>query len=268
LSSSLYSAIDFYLKADTINKVHSPYLYALITAMLEFDKSYYDDGALEALRAEYHSNNQTITFEDYGAGPSKQKTAKLSKLAKTSVSNKWKCRLLRNLVLFHRAESIVEFGTNLGISTAYLRMADKRARLITVEAADELMRYAKKNFKRLGYEAEFKTMTFDDYLGNLSLDHFHCDFFYLDGDHSYENTLRYFQFFWENGAEEMMLVLDDINWSAGMRAAWEEIKEKYKCYSVDIYKMGIVVKRPDVIESLHRKIVPRVFKPWQFGFFS
>ena len=269
MTHTLLSLIDFYLRADTINKVHSPFLYELISKAFDMKKTYYADSRIEARRAELANRTDKVSFIDYGAkNKGDLKTVRVSKLMSSSVSNKWKCRFLRNLVLVYQPNHIIEFGTNLGISTAYLRSAKKKAQFTTVEAAEALVEIAQSNLKLLGYSADFRTMTFDDYIRKHPAELTTCDFFYLDGDHSYEGTLRYFKAFWQAGPGNMMIVLDDINWSLAMRRAWEEIKQYANCYSIDIYKMGIIVKRPDLRTSIHKKIVPRMMKPWQFGFFS
>ncbi len=261
--------IDFYLKAETINRIHSPLLYSLITAACNMQKSYYADSRIEALRAELAQRKDSLTYIDYGAiNTGKTKTIKISKLLSSAVSNKWKCKFLRNLVLYYQPQHLIEFGTNLGISSAYMRSAQQKSLFTTVEAAEELSTIAQANFKILCYTADFKTMTFDDFLFSHSKEIESCDFFYLDGDHSYAGTMRYFKTFWDAGPKEMLFVLDDINWSPDMRRAWEDIKTYADCYTVDFYKMGLVIKRPDIQSSLHKKIVPRLLKPWQFGFFG
>ena len=231
------------------------------------NKTYYAESRIEALRTQLKSRTDSLTYMDYGAKNRGQKTVKISKLMSSSVSNKWKCRFLRNLVLARQPTCLIEFGTNLGISTAYMRSAKREGQFITVEAAEALAKLAESNLNLLDLTTDIRTMTFDNYLDQHLNEIRNCDFFYLDGDHSYEGTMRYFKTFWDEGPEDMVIVLDDINWSTSMRQAWEEIKEYERCYSIDIYKMGLIIKKPDLSTSIHKKIVPRILKPWQLGFF-
>jgi len=70
------------------------------------------------------------------------------------------------------------------------------------------------------------------------------------------------------GQKNKVLIVDDINWSDGMARAWKEIKQMPGVSTLDLYKMGIVIRNGNLKEDLHIKYIPRILKPLSFGFFG
>ena len=265
--------MNFYWESKTINSVHSPYLYKLLTHIFELRKTYYADTALETLRQKLKQDETVITFEDHGAGSHKTSSSKLIQktvktLAATSTSNVYKCRLLRNLTLYFRPKVIMELGTNLGLATSYLNAGSPEAELHTIEGAEPLYDLACNNFKELNIKVTAYLGLFDTVLHKVPEVLSRADFVYMDGDHTYESTIKYFEWIWRAGPEKQVIVMDDINWSSGMRGAWNQIKRDYHCRTIDFYKLGLVIKDPELTASDHIKFIPRILKPLSFGFFG
>ena len=66
-------------------------------------------------------------------------------------------------------------------------------------------------------------------------------FVFIDGNHEKASTLQYFNQLLVKSESNLIIVFDDINWSAGMREAWQEIKTNAKVkISADLFFMGIV----------------------------
>lgn len=62
------------------------------------------------------------------------------------------------------------------------------------------------------------------------------DWVFFDGNHKKEPTIRYFHQCLEKASEKALFIFDDINWSAEMQEAWDEIKQHAKVYiTIDLF---------------------------------
>ena len=69
------------------------------------------------------------------------------------------------------------------------------------------------------------------------------DFIYIDGNHTYEATLKYFNLCLPKLSKNGVIIIDDIYWSKEMTKAWSVIKLKNDVtITIDIFKLGIVFK--------------------------
>ena len=85
---------------------------------------------------------------------------------------------------------------------------------------------------------------FDDILPNLIQDSA-FDFVLLDGNHSYEATVRYVNLLLSQNNPPAVIILDDIYWSKGMTKAWSEIIARPDFQlSLDLFELGILLCRP------------------------
>lgn len=250
-------------------------MYDLVTSLFDINKSYYADAQIERLRERLLEDDRTIlTFTDYGAGGQKgdglqyEKQASPLTLTKKSTSNVYKCRLLRNLSLHSRPKTILELGTNLGLATCYLKAGSPSASVHTIEGAKALYDLAGEHFKELNLSITQYHGLFDAILEDIPSVIEQAELVYIDGDHTYEGTLRYFKKLWNEGPPNQIIVMDDINWSKGMRKAWAEIKAAYDCSSINLYKLGIVIKNEQLDHNQHIKCIPRIFKPLSMGFWG
>ena len=74
----------------------------------------------------------------------------------------------------------------------------------------------------------------------------HYDLIYFDGHHTKEATLNYFQQLLPTAHNDSVFVFDDIHWSPGMEAAWEEIKAHPRVkVSIDTFFLGLIFFRKE-----------------------
>ena len=78
---------------------------------------------------------------------------------------------------------------------------------------------------------------------------------YIDGNHTYEATIKYFELALTKKDENTVIIFDDIYWSAGMTKAWQEIKNKKEVLlSIDTFYFGMVFFRSEFVEKIDLKI--------------
>ena len=234
-------------KANTRHGTHSPFIYKLLDDVVYDDRHFYAYDAIAKRRNELLADHSTIEVLDLGAGSSinPNKTRKVSDIAQNSLKNEKISKLLFRLVDRFQPKTIVELGTSLGISGAYLATAFKESQLHTFEGCPETAAIATSTFEAL------KIDNVEQHLGDFGetlqpvLDSLKkVDLAFLDGNHQYQPTVDYFNQILEKSHAESVMIFDDIYWSKGMAKAWEEIKrhEKVTC-TIDMFHIGIVFFR-------------------------
>lgn len=262
----------FYRKAVTVYQVHSPSVYDFITEVMDQDRHYYIYDQIEHLRSLYLASDESIEFIDLGAGSRKLdgQTRKISHIAKYSLSPQKTCKILFNAIKHYKCERILELGTSLGISTCYMASVSSKNHLVAIEGNPACAAITQHNLNQLKLDnAEVIVGNFDDHL-STALDRLtRVDLAYLDGNHSYEATIVYFEKIQPYLHENSVLVLDDIYWSDGMLRAWNEIKDHPQVtYSIDIYSSGFLFFTKNMKQKQHFTLVEPWKKIWQIGLFS
>jgi predicted O-methyltransferase YrrM len=262
----------YYWKANTIYNVHSEFIAEFINEVMNTSKQYYAFYYLESLVKKMKSDHRKINFHDFGAGATTfQKTGerKISEIAKTSVSDRHKCRMLFNLANHYQVNTILELGTSLGISAIYMHSARKNARLLTIEGDETTAELAAHHFRISDATTiELINGEFSAVLPTVLKDVDKINLLFLDGNHTYEATIKYFQMIKPYLSQFAILVLDDIYWSEGMTKAWNEIKSEptFPC-TIEVYGMGICFAGVKM-EKQHFDLISYHKKPWRIGVFA
>jgi predicted O-methyltransferase YrrM len=150
--------------------------------------------------------------------------------------------LIYRLAKSTNPKSVIELGTCLGITTAYLAKTDPGAEIITIEGCPQTAEVAKKNFQELDLNnIELHVGNFDLILPDIIAKQPSLDFVYIDGNHRKDATLNYFKWCLPKVNEDSLLIFDDIYWSEGMKEAWAEIKNHPDVtITVDLFWIGLV----------------------------
>ena len=73
------------------------------------------------------------------------------------------------------------------------------------------------------------------------------DLAFIDANHQYKPAVTYFNQLVSISHVKSTIIIDDIYWSAGMTAAWEQIKNHPQVTTtIDLYNTGIVFFRPEL----------------------
>ena len=228
--------------------IHSPFVYNfyLKTLRRQVDKKSWKKYL--HFRANVFSSNESLENEDFGAGSKKLKhsSSSIQKIAKVAGSSKKKAKLLMRLSNFETPKKILEFGTSLGLGSAALALGNESSRIVTLEGSSSKSQAAQKFFKNSNISNITAVCSdFDDYLNNFETNE-GFDIIFIDGNHTYQATKRYFNLALKHLNTSGMIIFDDIYWSKDMTKAWREICASSAInLSMDLFLVGIVMKRKE-----------------------
>ncbi len=239
---SISSYFSYLLNAKDEHSIHAPFIFNLYTEVICDENPFYVFEQIEGIRSLLLKSQKSINIDDFGAGKGGSYTKKVSSIASKSLKNAKYAQLLFRLVNYFKPEYIIELGTSLGITTMYLASINKNSRVTTFEGSNEIASLAELNFKQLNLTninliRGNMNNTLKTQLSKLK----RVDFAFIDGNHSYDATIDYFNNIINYTDKNSVLVLDDIYWSSEMTKAWEEIKKNPNVFStIDLYHLGIV----------------------------
>lgn len=245
--------------------IHSPYLFHIVRFLFRDENSYYCFADIERRREQLLACEDRLDVVDYGSCGSPEGThvhRRVCDIAKNHLESARMGQLLFRLVVFmgeheKRPLRIVELGTSLGITTAYLASADSRNQVLTFEGSEAVLNVAKGVWKALKLEnIEWITGNIDDTLYNIG----HAedavkqlDLAYIDANHTYEATKRYADYLIPQMTEKGVVIIDDIHYSKEMEQAWTELKADPRVTSsMDIYHAGLLYVDPHYLKRHYR----------------
>jgi len=237
--------------------VHSPFVYQLIQEVLKDSSTMPSFEKIESIRKRLLKDKTVLQVDDYGAGSvtGNKKQRSISSIAGTALKSPKYARLLFRLAHFTNAKNMIELGTSLGITSAYMASASPDSQLITFEGAAAVADLAQSHFTELQLNnIHIVKGPFDESLQNYEAPLSH-DLIYIDGNHTCEATLRYFHFFLPRTHEYSLMIFDDIHWSKGMEEAWEKIKQHPSVtLTIDLFFIGLVFFRKSQLIPQHFSI--------------
>ena len=243
---SISSYLKYYLTSQTKYKIHSPFVYDLVTNVLENNEPEISFDQIQKLYKELSISSRVLETTDFGGSQNNRtyqtKFLPISNIAKNASIFNNSGKLLFRLVQHFKPLKILELGTSLGISTLYLAKAAPNATITTIEGCAAKVEIARANFTKMNItNVEVRTGRFDTQLP-LILDQIeHPDFVFIDGHHQLRPTVDYFQRIIKHSLETTVFVIDDIHWSTGMEKAWKVIQQLPEVtVTIDLYRLGLV----------------------------
>lgn len=243
--------LNHWLKGYNPRRVHSPFLLDLMNRTFEQRKVYQD---IEVLRTTLKNDKRVIEGIDHGAVMGHNTKNKVRRIARKSLSTKERASFLHGLVKASHVEHVLELGTSLGITSAYLSKAiSTNGSLVTIEGNEGVAKIAETTFSILGLKnVELLQGTFNEVLPSL-LSEREFDFILVDGDHKYSSAIGIFDTIISCPVLPRMIYFDDIRWSEGMREAWDYIvADPRVTLCVDFFRFGIVFTSPDLANQYLR----------------
>jgi len=225
---------------------HSPFLYDLFEKVFRKPFNSSDKFEFKLYKNKQLSNFQSLLFEEYGAGKNHQRIITISEIAKKSAISHREAKLIINLSRHLNPKTILELGTSTGISTHAFRIGAPGAEITTIEGCTALSKYISENYANA--KTHYISSTFEDFFEQHKSKNTSWDLIYIDGNHTFEATLNYYQQIKERHIhKDSCVIFDDIYWSKGMLKAWQQIiSDEAITLSIDLFYMGIVFFNPQL----------------------
>ena len=236
--------LNYLYYAKNEHSVNSPFVYDLYTNIIKERKSYYIFSNIESVRSMLLLDTSIIRVTDYGTGNSTNR--KVANIAAKSLKKPKTAELLFRLVNHFKPTYLLELGTSLGITSAYLASVSPASQLTTLEGCPEIANIAQETFDTLKLSNTVLTIGAFEHTLDKTLDSLpQLDFVFIDGNHQKGATIQYFEACMKKTSDSSVIVLDDIHWSAEMQEAWTDIKNHPQvAVSIDLFEVGILFLDP------------------------
>jgi len=250
------AAVRYLVSAQSRYRIHSPFLFAFLDEGLRRPLPRNAVQRTQAYRKSLTDNNTVIDTAGYGAGSrvftSQRRT--VSRIAKVAGMNRRKIRLMQKTVRYFKPKEILELGTSLGIGSVAMATAAE-SRVTSIEGCPVTADMARKHIRSAGIpRIEIITGSFEETLPRL-LEDKAFDMYYLDGNHTREATLKYFEIILPQMENHTIVIMDDIHWSKGMNTAWQTVAAHPEVtLSLDFYDLGMLFFRKELTKE-HKSIL-------------
>jgi predicted O-methyltransferase YrrM len=217
----------FYTRHRRGHGIHSPYLFEFVSRVL-FNSEQLEPPA--AIRKEHRKLRREYTF-----------------IRSSSVTPRYGFLLYR-IAHWFNPEMIIELGTGMGISTAYLSAGSPEVPLHSIEGDKERAAFAAQLICRISPgpvsihwgEMEGKLEDILPLIPQRFLA-------FIDGNHHFSPTISYVEKLLERAGDEALIVMDDIYWTRDMNRAWKEVVTWPEVrVNIDLFQMGILLLRKDL----------------------
>lgn len=247
----IYNYFIYRLKAVNEHGVHSPFVFSLLTNVIYNKNEYYSFPEIEKVREELLRSRKRIRINCVDSNSNKTMKKKVSEISKQYTLPSKYSQLLFRLVNHFMPPKVIEIGTSVGISTAYIASANSKSSIITIEKNKEIAEIAKQNFKQLRLKnIEQKTGSVDVIFSAIIANYQNLVFVCFDGNQFKQDALNYFYLCAEKANEESVFVFENMYLSPELKEAWNEIKNDNRVtVTLDLFFMGIVFFRKTQVKQ-------------------
>lgn len=236
--------------------IHSPFVYDLVRNVVFNRNGLRVPEAVINFHKALSGTKAHIRITDSGAGSrvTSQQERRISSVVKWSSVTQKQGALLYRLCRWYRPSLVIELGSGLGISTAYLSAGAGSSPVVSIEGSPEKHAFA------IAHRPVFTEGVTEFIMGGFDrcfppLLERVCDktVIFIDGDHRYQPTIEKVHALLQtmgDGIRELMIILDDIYWSDEMEKAWKAAFADHRVdISLDLFHMGILFTRPGIAKQ-------------------
>ena len=209
----------------------------------EFNSTFQD---LESYRKQLLKSEEEVDFGIFEPGHIKR----VKDISRKASSPEIWCKFFFFLSYYSKSSNIMEIGTNLGVSGQYYlkaltlrKSAEGSINFTTLEGVEDLCTISENRFKNIAPQNCFKVINglYEETLPLIYNSKQKYDVVFIDGNHRFKPTIEYYKNLYGNLSDKSIVIFDDINWSEEMQGAWAYLKTTQYAFSIDFYKLGILV---------------------------
>ena len=204
------------------------------------------------------ADSTALNVKDLGTG--KSGVRKVKDIARRSSTDVRFGGVMQKIIDAFEIKNILELGTSVGIGTMFLSRTNAKTKVTTVEGCPETCKFAKSEFaKRKITNVTFVNDNFDHLFNSNALKDQHFDLAFIDGNHTSDATIRYFDNITKRYSnKKSIIIVDDINWSRDMYDAWKKISSRMPdSLRINLFRMGIIFSGYDFPKE---ELIAEIFK--------
>ena len=245
----IFNYLSYLAKSFHLHGIHSPFVYELQQNVIKATEAYYAFNEIEAIRAKLLLTEKLIEVKDLGAGAKLgyRKQRSIKSITQSACKSPKYAQLLFRLTHHFKPDTILELGTSMGLTTAYLAKAAPNGKVLTIEGSEQIAKIGQLNLEKLNvHNVKQLIGDFEKELSGALEELKKVDLVFFDGNHQKVPTLAYFEACLKCAQENSIFVFDDIYWSTEMSQAWQEIKAHEQVrQTIDLFQLGIVFFKSD-----------------------
>jgi len=217
--------------------IHSPFVFDLITEVIEEQKPYYCYEPLHAVRLQLLQNPHKVNVHN--------RTLSIKKAIKTYSFTEGEDRLLFRLANRFQPKKILIFGSNFGLTPLYLTAYSKDSVCIIIEPEPSISAIADEYLKK--YATASVVLH-----NNCKEIPAHLDFIVWDNSF----TMSKFESFLSHISDNSVMVIAGINASSENRKVWKAVCVHPKVtVTIDFYRFGVVFFNPKYHQKTYQSVV-------------
>lgn len=221
--------------------VHSPFVYNLITKVIEEHCPYYSFQDIELIRKQLLFGDNLITY------PDRQQKGRLRKRTVGEIVEREAIRpkhgaLLFRLANYFKSRHILQLGPSMGLSTLYLTSYSPNLECIALENVPEFASIARIAFEKAARNLiDLRVGSYKELLPQALKDMKQVDFVFFNTLYEQQNNEYLFEECLKYIHPDTVFVFEGIKANSRMRKFWKQIGEHSEVtVTVDLYSMGIV----------------------------
>jgi len=221
--------------------VHSPFVFNLITKVIEERCSYYSFYDIELIRKQLLFRDNIITYPDrQQKGILRRRT--IGEIVEREAIKPKHGALLFRLANYFKSQNILQLGPSMGLSTLYLTSYAPGLKCIALENIPEFASIARIAFDKAARNpVDLRTGTYKELLPQALEDMGKVDFVFFNTLYEQHNNVWLFNECTKHIHNDTIFVFEGIKASRKMREFWKEIcSHPEVTVTIDLYSMGIV----------------------------